>query len=237
MAGARFGIRTDTGDITGAVSERSELIPARSDIEAVLPCFTGDIMQTQPIYSALKKDGRPLYEYARRGVEVDIEPRAAHVDSLSLVSFDGDEAVFAVACRSGTYIRTLIEDIAARAGALAAMSSLRRTAASGVDISRCVTPERIEAGERPLITAEEMFSHLPACTVPESGLRYYKNGGVIAESRFDVPVPGLSRAYSCAGDFLGLCGSADGGVKCLWLESIYDSTEETDADTDPGDRV
>lgn len=222
VAQLRFGWLTDTGDITGQVQKTSDFRPKKSDFESILPRFLGEITQIPPIFSALKKDGRPLYDYARKGQTVEIEPRKAIITALTLDAFDGESAAITVSCKTGTYIRTLIEDMASACGALATMTSLCRTKASGILIGECRTIEQMQAGERPMLDVQKLFSHCPACHVDAPGRHYLLNGGTLLQNRFDIPVQGLCRVYDGKDNFLGLCLETQGEVKLVWMDKIYE---------------
>ncbi len=222
VADLRFGVSTDTGDNTGIEQKRSDFRPKRSDFEAILPQFMGEITQIPPIFSALKKDGRPLYDYARKGQAVEIAPRQAIITDLTLNAFDGECATLTVSCKTGTYIRTLIEDMAAACGALATMTGLRRVKASGIDLSQCATVEQMEQGARPLIEVEELFAQRAACVVDDPGRHYLLNGGRLTPQRFSGDARGLFRAYDSDGQFLGLCLETEGEVACVWMDKCYE---------------
>ncbi len=222
VAKLRFGLLTDTGDITGKEQKTSNYRPKQADFEAVLPQFLGEITQIPPVFSALKKDGRPLYDYARKGQAVDVEPRKAVITGLSLDAFDGECATLTVSCKTGTYIRTLIEDMAQACGALATMTGLRRVKASGIEIARCATVEEMEQGARPMIGVEQLFAHRAACTVDDPGRHYLLNGGTLTPQRFEGEARGLFRVYDTKNEFLGLCLEQAGEVKCVWMDRIYE---------------
>ena len=218
----RFGMATDTGDITGKVQKTSDFRPKLSDFEAIFPHFLGEITQIPPVFSALKKDGRPLYDYARKGQEVKIEPRCAVITSLVLNDFDGECASITVGCKTGTYIRTLIEDMAKACGALATMTALCRTKASGISLADCRTLAQMEAGDRPLVDVQKLFGHRPACVVDGAGRHYLLNGGTLRPNRFAGQASGLFRAYDNNNEFLGLCQETAGEIKLVWMDKIYE---------------
>ncbi len=122
----KMGVRTTTGDREGELVEERAVTVTRSDVEAILPRFRGDVEQVPSMYSALKHNGRPLYEYAREGVEVERPSRTITIHRLELLDFDGDECILEVDCTKGTYIRTLIEDIGEALGCLAHVAELKR---------------------------------------------------------------------------------------------------------------
>ncbi|MBO7376030.1 MAG: tRNA pseudouridine(55) synthase TruB [Clostridia bacterium] len=167
VAGIRFGVSTDTGDATGNLLKEGGRIPSFEELCAALPGMTGNLMQIPPMYSAVKVGGMKLYDLARRGLSVEREPRPVTVYSLS-ANKTADPSVFRldVECSSGTYIRVLCEDLAARLGTVAVMSSLRRTSVGRFVIDEAVTRERLEsfAGSAPdklLIPVEQAFSDYP----------------------------------------------------------------------------
>lgn len=217
----QFGLVTDTGDITGQVKKTSDFRPKLYDFESIMPRFLGEITQVPPVFSALKKDGRPLYDYARKGQDVVIEPRTAVITSLTLNDFDGECATLTVGCKTGTYIRTLIEDMADACGALATMTELCRIKASGIFIDDCRTLSQMEAGDRPVMDVQKLFGHRPACVVDTPGRHYLLNGGTLSPNRFSGQPQGLFRAYDSKNEFLGLCEEVQGEIKLVWMDKIY----------------
>ncbi|MBI5574635.1 MAG: tRNA pseudouridine(55) synthase TruB [Elusimicrobia bacterium] len=122
-----LGIKTDTGDVDGKITQKSVLPELhRRKIEKILKKFEGKIKQTPPIYSAIKYKGKKLYEYARAGIKVKIKPRFVEIKKIKLLSFNRETIELRVDCSKGTYIRTLVEDIAKKLGTCATVSSLVR---------------------------------------------------------------------------------------------------------------
>jgi len=144
-ATARLGIRTSTGDAEGGVIEERPVAVTPADVARVQAQFTGPIRQVPPMHSALKKDGKALYEYAREGVEVERAARDVVIYALELVQLSAQEIRIRARVSKGTYIRTLGEDIGAALGCGAHLSALRRTATGGFVASQCVTLEALEA--------------------------------------------------------------------------------------------
>ena len=134
----RFGARTDTMDKTGEVTETSDIRPTRQALEALLPEFTGQIEQVPPMYSAIKRDGKNLYDLARRGIEVERHPRKVHVHHLELMEFDSETAKIDVRVSKGTYIRVLADDIGRKLGCFAHLESLRRTEVGDLKIADAI---------------------------------------------------------------------------------------------------
>ncbi len=139
----RLGQRTSTADGEGEVIEQHEVDVTRADIDAVLLRFTGPIDQLPPMHSALKHQGRALYDYARAGIEVEREPRRVTVHALDIVEWQSPTLVIDVTCSKGTYIRTLAEDLGAALGCGAHLAALRRTGSGPLELSKAVTLETL----------------------------------------------------------------------------------------------
>lgn len=127
IATMRLGIKTDTGDITGNVLETSEYQVTKEQVQAVLKSFLGESIQTVPLYSAIKINGKKLYEYARNNETITLPTRKINIFAIELLHFENDTIKFKVTVSKGTYIRSLIEDIARKLGTLGTMTSLVRT--------------------------------------------------------------------------------------------------------------
>lgn len=145
LATVQFGSNTDTYDIDGQVTQTFDKKVTQAEIEAVLADFRGEIEQMPPIYSAIKVNGKKLYEYARNGEEVEIKPRRVNITRLELKSFDSakQEAVLEVECSKGTYIRSLAFDIGKKLGAGAHLSELVRTQAGRFTIENTITLQKL----------------------------------------------------------------------------------------------
>ena len=159
QAVARLGVKTSTGDAEGEVIEERPVNVTVENLSNVVPQFTGMIRQIPPMHSALKKDGRALYEYARAGIEVEREAREVKIYELKVALAPVNSAVYAiemiVKCSKGTYIRTLGEDIGEALGCGAHLTALRRIDTGGFHVSQCVTLEALEA-----MTEEERLRQL-----------------------------------------------------------------------------
>ena len=167
----RLGITTDTEDVTGRVLTESDTIPTEAEVFAVLDEFRGEILQTPPMYSALKVGGKKLVDLARQGVEVDRAPRPITVYELAAERLTATDYRLSVRCSKGTYIRTLCADIGARLGAGGAMASLRRVTAGGFDLSLAHTLEEFSAmteEERQacVLPVERIFERFPRVKLP-----------------------------------------------------------------------
>lgn len=204
-----LGRTTDTQDVTGAVLAEKPVHLSPADIERVLPRFRGDILQVPPMYSALKVNGKKLYELARKGQEVERQPRPITVFELTNLGFDGTRLSLRVKCSKGTYIRTLCQDIGDALGCGGCMEALRRVRAGEYGIEDAVPLEQLlesETPERYLRGLDTMFAHCPAVTLTPNQEKRCRNG-----NPFSSPLPqGTYRAYSQSGEFLMLAKVEDG---------------------------
>ena len=141
----KLGVTTDSGDADGEVIATAAVDIEKAAIFTVLPQFTGDICQIPPMHSALKRNGRPLYELARKGIEVEREPRAVTIYAIDLLGLIGDTLTLRVACSKGTYIRVLAADIGRALGCGAHLSGLRRTVVGDIGLAAAVTLVELEA--------------------------------------------------------------------------------------------
>ena len=204
-----LGRTTDTQDVTGATLAEKPVHLSPADIERVLPRFRGDILQVPPMYSALKVNGKKLYELARKGQEVERQPRPITVFELTNLGFDGIRLSLRVRCSKGTYIRTLCQDIGEALGCGGCMEALRRVRAGEYGIEDAVPLEQLLESETPeqyLRGLDTMFAHCPAVTLPPNQEERCRNG-----NPFSSPLPqGTYRAYSQSGEFLMLAKVEDG---------------------------
>ena len=205
----RLGLVTDTQDVWGtALSETSAQV-TEAELRAALARFTGEIEQLPPMYSAVKVQGRKLYELARKGVEVERKPRAVTIHALELLPRDdaGDWGL-RVVCSKGTYIRTLCHDIGAALGCGGAMSALARTRAAGFTLDEAVTLDEVqERGEAVLRPLDSLFRQYPAYRIEDAETeRRCRCGNPIRESIAN----GTYRVYGRDGAFLALSRCEDG---------------------------
>ena len=214
----RFGITTDTEDTTGKILTEQEVHLTREDVEAVLPRFRGDILQIPPMYSALKVNGQKLYDLARKGREVERQPRPITIHELTLLDFSGNEAKLRVRCSKGTYIRTLCKDIGEAVGCGGCMAELRRVQAGEYTLEGSVPLHDLlkisEAGEdveHLLRPVDSMFATTPKLTLNQKQARLVRNGnGFVSNAQ-----PGKYRVYSPEGEFLALCKCEDGAISTI----------------------
>lgn len=212
-AGFRFGVTTDTQDITGEVLSQSDMQVRESDITAVLPDFTGDIMQVPPMYSAVQVNGQRLYDLARKGIEVEREPRPIQVFGIDIISYDENtrEGIMDISCGKGTYIRTLINDIGGKLGCGGVMTSLVRTSSGGFTLGDCFTFEQIQKAKDEdrlgelFLPVEKVFAKLPKLRLGEVQTRMYRNGVKLDLARVCKIKAGVTEyaVYGFGGTFLG----------------------------------
>lgn len=205
----RFGARTATGDLEGEVVERCA---APADLAAriggALSAFLGEIRQVPPMYSALKRDGQPLYRLARQGIEVEREARVVTIHALQLLDAAGDEARLTVRCSKGTYVRVLAEDLARALGSCAHLSALRRTAVAPFPAGAMVPLAALEADPAAvtLLPADAALPQLPEVLLDEAAAMRLRQGQAV---RLVAAASGLVRLYSPGRRFLGV-GRAEG---------------------------
>jgi len=208
----QLGVTTTTGDPEGEVLATREVAVSCDDIAAVLPRFMGEIEQIPPMHSALKHQGRPLYEYARAGIEIERPPRKVTIRALEMLECAPPRVVLDVQCTAGTYIRTLVQDIGAALGCGAHLTALTRTAAGGFSLDQAhalAELETLDAGQRAALLqpADCLVAHLPALQLDEADTTALCQGRSIAHP---APHTGLVRLYTPANRFLGLA-QADAG--------------------------
>jgi len=207
----RLGVITSTGDPEGAVLSERPVDADCTAVAAALPRFLGEIEQVPPMHSALKHQGRPLYEYARAGIDIERPPRTVRIAALDLVECAPPRVVFDVACSAGTYVRTLAQDIGEALGCGAHLTGLTRTAAGGFDLAQAHRLDTLEAlpldARRALLLPPDcLVAHLPALQLDAADATALRQGRS-AESA--AGLAGLVRVYRDA-DFVGLADAAGG---------------------------
>ena len=214
IGGLRLGLVTDTQDVTGNTLETRPVNATAAEVAAALKAFTGEIEQLPPMYSAVKIQGKKLYELARKGKEVERKPRAVTVYELELLERVNDtDYRFRCLCSKGTYVRTLCHDVGAALGCGGTLYELRRTKAAGFTEADAVTIEDVqERGETLLRPLDTLFREYPALRTPSPGTERRVRCG--NEIRTDAP-DGVYRLYSQAGEFLSLSEAKDGTLKSL----------------------
>ena len=209
-----LGKKTDTQDVTGTVLEERAVDVTKSQVEEVLTRFRGEIMQVPPMYSALKVNGQKLYELARKGKQVERQPRPVTVYELTVLSFENNRLSLRVRCSKGTYIRTLCEDIGEALGCLGCMEALRRTQAGEYRLEDAVALEDLLESSTPescLRGMDTMFARYPAVKLTANQEKRCRNG-----NSFTRPMPdGIYRAYGENGEFLMLAKVEDGVMSTI----------------------
>jgi tRNA pseudouridine55 synthase len=203
----RFGVTTDTADADGRVLETRPVTVTEEQLRAALAGFVGEIEQVPPMYSALKRDGKPLYEYARAGIDLARAPRRITVHRLQLLSFSDDEVTIDVDCSKGTYVRTLAADIGAALGCGAHLTALRRTRIADLNLSGSVTLAELEASTvedryARLFPVDALLADLAKANLNEGDTERVLHGQGL---RWDGAPPGQKfRLLGANGAFLGL---------------------------------
>lgn len=225
VATLRLGLSSDTEDLTGTITESvDEVHVSEEEVLAVLTSFKGVISQVPPMYSAVKVDGKRLYELAREGKTVERKSREVEIYEIEMTDMTWNDnypdITFRVLCSKGTYIRTLCVDIGRALGLPGVMVKLERTMSAGISASHCLTLEEIaehkEAGtlREHLIPADEAISHLPKHTVMDEKKKAALQGQRLS-SRFvapEVKASGQFRLYDLQGEFLGIYELEDTGA-------------------------
>jgi tRNA pseudouridine55 synthase len=205
VATIRLGQTTTTGDLEGEVTRTAAVTATQAEVEAALEQFKGEILQTPPMYSALKRAGKPLYQYAREGTEVERAPRRVTIGQLTLESFEPGELRVAVSCSKGTYIRVLAEDIGAALGCGACLAGLTRTRVGHLNLADAITLDRLgalpESDRRtPLLPVDAMLAELPRVE-----LDCERAGRIMLGMAVEgAAPPGFVRIYAPAHGFLGV---------------------------------
>ena len=222
-----LGVETDTQDTTGQILREGPVQVTEEDVRREVLGFVGDYDQIPPMYSALKVNGKKLYELAREGVEVERKARPVVIHGIEIEEIDLPRVTMTVSCSKGTYIRTLCHDIGARLGCGAAMESLLRTRVGMFSLADSLTLSEIEAlaksGEIAghVIPPDAIFGDSPALTAPQTLDKQLHNGnafavsetGLAGEAKENVKRAESVRVYDSAGAFIGLYGCEAGIMK------------------------
>ena len=217
LAGLRLGITTDTQDITGTVLEEKSVSVSMEELDQALALFRGEIQQVPPMYSAIKHQGRRLYDIARKGGQVERAPRTITIHDLRVTGGQGGDWLLDVSCSKGTYVRTLCHDLGQTLGCGGCMSSLRRVQAGQFSVDQAVTLEQVQImadegrAEELLLPVDSLFDQYPACVVDAAQEKKIRCGNQV-ESGLAV---GMYRVYNQGGDFLMLGRAEDGKMKTV----------------------
>lgn len=215
----KLGQKTTTADIEGEVIDIRPVPGLTQDgLEQLLFDFIGEIDQVPPMYSALKKDGQPLYKLARQGIEVERKSRRVKIHSITLREFRSDELDLEVRCSKGTYIRTLAEDIGEQLGCGAHVKVLRRTMTGAFELSRAMTLEKLEqlrdeapaeALDQFLLPIDTALQDWPDVSLSKDMVYYLRHGQAVLVPR--APTAGLVKLYGSQEEFLGIGHILDDG--------------------------
>ncbi|MDR1753852.1 MAG: tRNA pseudouridine(55) synthase TruB [Eubacterium sp.] len=211
IAGFRFGITTDTQDITGKVLDKKDIYVSRNKM-IFIERIKGEVEQIPPMYSAVRVNGTRLYDLARKGEEIERTSRKINIYSVKVLEYKDNRGIIKVKCGKGTYIRTLIHDFGQQLGVGAVMTSLTRTMSSGFSLSQCLTIEeleeiRVKEGEPGIIakmtTVEQLYSLLPKARLDAAQTRMFSNGvKLLADKvRLERIYDGMYSIYDCNGYF------------------------------------
>ena len=219
----RLGVCTDTGDAEGAVIATAAVNVAKDDIFRVLRQFAGTIRQVPPMHSALKRNGRPLYELARQGIEVERESRMVTIHAIDCLSIGGDSLTLRIACSKGTYIRVLAADIGRALGCGAHLAGLRRTRVGDLDLGAAVTLAHLESLDEAgrascLQPVDALLRSLPSATLEGKAAERFRHGNPV-----DLPagLSGKVRIY-VDGTLIGVGEPAPDGR--LWPRRLVQLT-------------
>lgn len=217
LASLRLGLVTDTQDISGSVLDRRPVTVGREELEAAMKAFIGEQEQIPPMYSAIKHKGRPLYEIARKGGQVERKPRKITVYDMRLIGEDRGDYILDIRCSKGTYVRTLCHDLGMALGCGGCMSSLRRLEAGQFSVEEAHSLSRVQEyadqgrAEELLLPVDSLFSGLESCTAQAWQERKLRCGNEYAAELPD----GDYRVYSASGEFLMLGRVEDNTMKTL----------------------
>lgn len=202
----QLGVKTTTADEEGEIIEEKEVLKEsleQLEIERILKSFIGKIKQMPPKYSAIKVNGRKLYEYARKGQEVEIKPREVEIYNIEITNIQKEkkQIEFKVSCSKGTYIRTLCEDIAEKMRTVGYMKELKRTKVGNFNIEQAITLGQLQEKENiKIITIEEMFKDKEEIILEDSKITLLLNG-----VKMNMKKPnGIYRIYNKQNKFIGL---------------------------------
>jgi len=220
VASVKLGEATSTGDAEGEVVERSNVAVGAGDIAAALERFRGDIEQVPPMYSALKRDGVPLYKLARRGETVERAARRVHIEELELREFRPPLLELRIRCSKGTYVRTLAEDLGRALGTCAHLAALRRTASGGLGVHDAAGLKALAAlsqaeRESRIVPLERLLGAFPRAELDPSAEARFRNGQAL---RHEGLLEGLCAVYGSGGAVIGLAfADGAGGLRPVRL--------------------
>lgn len=216
VATVQLGVTTDSADAEGQVLQTRPVTSSRADVEAAMNAFLGEIDQIPPMHSALKRDGKPLYEYARAGIELERAARRVTITDLRLLDWTGERFVFEVACSKGTYVRTLAADIGERLGCGAHLAALRRTGIGRLDVATAHSMAELEALDLAardglLLPPDSLLGDIGRADLDMNDANRVTHGQAV---RWNAAGGLRLRVYDAQGGFLGVCRTSEDG----WLQ-------------------
>lgn len=216
VATVQLGVTTDSADAEGQVLQTRPVTSSRADVEAAMNSFLGEIDQIPPMHSALKRDGKPLYEYARAGIELERAARRVTITDLRLLDWTGERFVFEVACSKGTYVRTLAADIGERLGCGAHLAALRRTGIGRLDVASAHSMAALEAldltaRDGMLLPPDSLLGDIGRADLDMNDANRVTHGQAV---RWNAAGGLRLRVYDAQGGFLGVCRTSEDG----WLQ-------------------
>lgn len=208
IATLKLGQATQTGDAEGEVIEESSVVVTSDAFQVACHHFEGVIQQQPPMFSALKHEGKPLYDYARKGIIVERKSREVTIYQIVLLEFDNNQAVIRVVCSKGTYIRTLVEDIARYLGTVAHLTDLRRIKTAGFSIQQASQYELLAQmtsfeRDKQLLPCDVLVQHIPSLQLERSDILLLQQGKRIMTS-IEKTQGDIFRAYSIDEQFIGI---------------------------------
>lgn len=223
VATVQLGVTTDTADAEGAVLMRCPVTTNLADLEQVLTRFQGDIEQVPPMHSALKRDGKPLYAYAREGIVLERAPRRVHIYQIQLLEWKTERFVFEVSCSKGTYVRTLAADIGEALGCGGHLAALRRTGIGALDVTQAHTITTLEfldnqARDTLLLPLDILLQGLAIARLDAENAAKIRQGQAI---RWIGEAGVRTRVYDADNHFMGVCQmTIDGWLQPQRLVSV-----------------
>ena len=221
---ARWGEERSTDDMEGEVTAQSDKRPTGAEIEAILPRFTGEILQAPPAFSAIKVVGERAYDLARAGEAVNLAPRPVQIEELWLIDMpDQDHATFEVSCGKGTYIRSLARDMGRLLGCLAHVSMLRRVSVGPFTEAHMISLEKLEelrhkapggnAMEGALLPIETVLDGIPALAVDEEQAQRLRQGQSVLLRGANAPIAEDAVLVTLGGKPVGIAAIEQGSLK------------------------
>lgn len=226
---AAWGAQTNTDDLEGEITQRSDKRPTKADIEALLPRFTGTIMQAPPAFSAIKIDGERAYDLARAGEVLEMKQREVHVETLKLLETSESKVYFEIECGKGTYIRSLARDMGQALGCYAHVSALRRTQVGALNEAQMISLEKLEemgiggqseALKRALLPLETVLDGIPALAVLDNDAAKLRQGQRVLLRGANAPISEAAVLVRHGTELVGIGEVSQGSLKIKRLFNL-----------------